>query len=180
MSTATLMTVEEFANMETTDTERYELVDGELIPMSSGKPIHNAIRDGLGMLIGNYLAGNPIGKVYWETDCRTAGNTVRCPDLSVFLAERLRQVDQNKIPIPFAPEIAVEVLSPSEKTIGTKRKVRDYLGAGGKEVWVVDHSAADVFVHTSAGIRVLAGSDVLDSPLLPGFAVAVSSLFDPT
>ena len=48
MSTKTLTTVEQFAQMRTGDTEDYELVDGELIPLSSGTPRHNLIRDLLG------------------------------------------------------------------------------------------------------------------------------------
>ena len=45
MSTKTLMTVEQFAAMITADTENYELVEGELVPLYSGTPYHNAIRD---------------------------------------------------------------------------------------------------------------------------------------
>jgi Uma2 family endonuclease len=57
-----------------------------------------------------------------------------------------------------------------------RRKVRDYLGAGSREVWLLDHANTEVLVHAVAAIRVLQGTDVLESPLLPGFDVAVAGL----
>ena len=178
MSTATLMTIEEFARMETAETERYELVDGELVSVSSGMPIHGRLRDRMVTRFGNYFAHNRIGESFSETDCRIGDGTVRCPDLGIFLGERWRTIDAYTIPIPFAPDIAIEILSPSERTMGTNRKVRDYLGAGSKEVWLVGHENREVFVHTAKGARLLIAGDVLESPLLPGFSIAVSELFE--
>lgn len=86
------------------------------------------------------------------------------------------KIDEDKIPIPFAPDIAVEVLSPSESAIEVRRKVREYLRGGAREVWVLDHANGEVLVETGAGIRVLQGADVLESPLLPGFSAPVSEL----
>jgi len=176
MATKTLMTVEQFAQMQTADTEDYELVEGELIPLSSGTPRHNLIRDLLGYLLLSYLKGNPIGLALAENDCQVAADTVRRPDLSVFLGERSRQIDRDRIPVPFPPDIAVEILSPSESAVSVRRKVRDYLGAGSSEVWLFDHSNIEVQVHTNAGIRILGQTGVLESPLLPGFSAAVSAL----
>jgi Uma2 family endonuclease len=170
------MTVEQFAQMQTADTEDYELVDGELIPLSSGTPRHNKIRDLTGHLLWLYFKANPIGEAYAENDCRTGDDTVRRPDVSVFLGERLKQIDQDKIPAPFAPDIAVEVLSASESAVNVRRRIREYLHAGGREVWLLDHQNGEILVHTSDGIRLLQESDVLDSPLLPGFTVAVADL----
>jgi Uma2 family endonuclease len=68
------------------------------------------------------------------------------------------------------------VLSPSEGAIDLRHKVRDYLRGGSREVWLLDHSNGEVQVNTSSGIRVLEASDVLDSPLLPGFGVKVADL----
>ncbi len=86
-------------------------------------------------------------------------------------------MDPDKIPVPFAPDIAVEVLSASEGAIETNRKVRDYLGVGCHEVWVIDHVDCEFFVHSKSGIRLLLATDVLDSPLLPGFNVPVADVF---
>jgi len=176
MSTKALMTVEQFARMETAETEDYELVEGELIPLSSGTPKHNKVRDLLGHFLWSYFKTNPVGGAIAEVDCQLSSDTVRRPDVSVFLNERLEQIDLNRIPAPVAPDIAVEVLSPSESAIDVRRKVRDYLRAGAQEVWLVDHANGEVLVHTNAGIVVRQGADPVSSPLLPGFAVSVTEL----
>jgi len=176
MSTKTLMTVEEFEQMHTAETENYELVDGELVALPSATPRHAKIRDLVGHLIWVYFKGNPIGDAIGETDCRLAEDTVRQPDVAIFLGEHAKQIDIDKIPVPFAPDIAVEVLSPSEKAIDVRRKVLDYLRGGSQEVWLLDHANGEILVHTGNGIRVLQEKDVLESPLLPGFSAAVTDL----
>ena len=176
MSTKTLMTAEEFAHLETAENESYELVDGELIPVPSAIPLHGVIRDRMTRLVGNYFDRNPIGGTASETDCRITSETVRKPDLSVFLGERWQQLDLYRVPVPFAPDIAVEVLSPSEHIMDVTRKVRDYLSAGGQEVWLLDHANGELQIRTKSGIRLLEGTDALTSPLLPGFSVSVAEL----
>ncbi len=180
MGTKALMTVEQFAQMRPADTEAYELVEGELVPLSSGTLRHAKIRSRLERLLNAYFDQNPpgeaYGEVYSEVDCRVGRDTVRRPDLSVFLAESLHQIDLDEIPVPFAPAIAVEVLSPSESAIDVRRKVRDYLSAGSQEVWLLDPTNAEVQIHTSSGIRILQPGDSLASPVLPGFGVGVADL----
>ena len=176
MATTALMSAEEFARISTAENEDYELVDGELIPLSSATLLHNIIKDRIVRFVGNYFDKNPIGGAASETDCRINSNTVRRPDLSIFFGDEWQQLDPNLIPLPIAPTIAVEVLSPSEHIVDVNRKVRDYLGAGGKEVWLLDQANGELHVRTEAGIRLLRGSDILDSPLLPGFSVNVADL----
>ena len=176
MSTKTLMTVEQFAQMRTGDTEDYELVDGELIPLSSGTPRHNLIRDLLGHLLWLYFTKNPIGQAMNETDCQVTSEVVRRPDVLIFLGARVTQADMDRIPIPFVPDIAVDVLSPSETAIGLRKKVREYLKAGAKEVWLIDQANAEVVIHGIPAVRILEASGTLESPLLPGFAPSIAEL----
>ena len=176
MATTALMTAEEFAQMSMAENEDYELVDGELIPLSSATPLHNNIRGKTEHLVRSYFGKNPIGGAISETDCRISSDTVRKPDLSIFIGDEWGQLDMNLVPIPIAPAIAVEVLSPSEHMVDVNRRFRDYLGAGSKEVWLLDHANGELHVRTKAGVRLLQGSDVLDSPLLPGFSVNVADL----
>ena len=177
MATKTMMTVEQFAQLATTDPEDYELVEGELIPLPSGTPRHGIIRGKLERFVGSYLDGNRIGKAIGEIDCQLSSNTVRRPDVAIFLGKaRLAQIDWDRIPIPFAPDIAVEVLSPNERAMDVRRKVRDYLRAGTKEVWLLDHANGEVAIHTNGGIRLLQSADALESEQLPGFTAAVADL----
>lgn len=157
------------------ETEDYELAEGELIPLSSATPLQATIRGLLGHLLRNYFERNPIGMTLGEVDCRLTDDTVRRPDLSIFLGERSK-FDLNRSPVPFAPDIAVEVLSPSESVIDGNRRALDYLAAGSREVWLLDNTNAEVFVQTDTDIRLLRGKDVLESPLLPRFSHAVSDI----
>lgn len=178
MNTKMLMTVEEFSHLQTGETEDYELVDGELIPLASPTPRNCEVRDSLADLVRSYFRGNRIGRCICEVDCRVAAERVRRPDVSIFLGERLQQIDMDKVPVPFAPDIAVEVLSPSEGAIDVHGKVNDYLAGGSQEVWLVDHVNGEVLVYDRAGkVRRLRGDAVLESPLLPGFAAPIAQFF---
>lgn len=85
------MTVEQFAEMKTADTEDYELVEGELVALPSATPRHAKIRSRLERLIESYLERSPIGEAYGEVDCQVTDDIVRRPDVSVFLDERFQQ-----------------------------------------------------------------------------------------
>lgn len=180
MSTKALITVEQFAQMNFAETEDFELVDGELVPLPSTTPKHNLIRESLNLALSLYFRGSPIGKSIAEVDCRITSETVRRPSVSIFLDDLFQQIDLDRIPIPFAPHIAVEVLSPTERAIDVRRKVLDYLRAGSHEVWLVDHANGEILVHTNAGIAVLRlGQDRLTSPLLPGFSAGLDEILKP-
>jgi Uma2 family endonuclease len=176
MSTKTLLTVEQFAQLHDPSTEDFELVEGELSPLPSGLPRHARTRGRVERRLGNYFERTPIGAVYAELDCRTGEGTVRRPDVSVFLTPRLSRIDDSRIPVPFAPDIAIEVLSPSESAIEVHRRVRDYLDAGCLEVWLLDASNAVILIHTPSEIRRLFRDSVLETPLLPGFTAPVADL----
>ena len=177
MGILTIMTAADFGQLKTSETEDFELVNGELIPLSSGTALHAKMRRRLERALESYFEGKFIGEALGEIDCRLSNETVRRPDVSIFLKEQLQRIDWNKIPVPFAPDIAVEILSPSESAIDVHRKVREYLGAGTEEVWIFDYVNAELFVHSRAGIRMLVDTDVLESTLLPGFAAKVAELF---
>ena len=140
MATKPLITAEQFGHLILGDLEDYELVEGELIPLSSGTPKHAEIRDLVVIEVRSYLKANPLGRVMGEVDCQLSSDTVRRPDVAVFLGLRA-EFDRNKIPIPYAPDIAVEVLSSSESAIEVRRKVREYLRAGSSEVWLLSSSS---------------------------------------
>ena len=77
------------------------------------------------------------------------------------------------------PDLAVEVVSPDDRPDAVLAKVRSWLEAGCRVVWVVDSRRQTVHVYQSGGEpQVLALSDTLaGSPLLPGFSLAVAEIF---
>ena len=79
-----------------------------------------------------------------------------------------------------APDLAVEVLSPSNTATGIQEKVWEYLRAGTRLVWVVDPDTRSVTAYRSQqDVQLLAQTDVLDgADVLPGFRHEVSKVFD--
>jgi Uma2 family endonuclease len=168
------MSVEEFAAMPREEAVRFELVKGELVPLASATSRHAWIRDELMFRLKSYLRAHRIGIALTEVDCRTIDDTVRRPDLSYFSRGRWTLVDPDRIPLPFAPDIAVEVLSSSEKAIEVNRKVAEYLAAGSVEVWIIDPQNIEVLVRSATGVRALRAGESLEPSLLPGFSFGVS------
>jgi Uma2 family endonuclease len=78
-----------------------------------------------------------------------------------------------------APDLAVEIFSPSDGIRQTTRKVKQYLAAGSHTVWVVYPNTEEVKVFEACGVeRTLHSGDLLEAPdLLPGFSVKVAELF---
>ena len=130
MISKTLMTVEDFAELATSETEDFERSDRELIGMSSASPMHGFVCGTIEFAVQTYLRLHPIGRVVSEIDCRLSDDTVRRPDVSIFLGDRIRTIDPRKVPVPFSPDIAVEVLSASESAFDVNRKTLQYLAAG--------------------------------------------------
>ena len=176
-STKALLTADQFAQLKTGELENYELVEGELIPLPSGTGSHAWTRDELAFLLRSYFRRNSIGLLLAEMDCRLGDDTIRRPDIAVFLNRKAQSVPMDVVPIPRAPDIAIEVLSPSEGAVDVNRKVREYIAAGCSEVWVVDQVNDEILVWTKGSVRVVNGDESLETPLLPGFEVHLNELF---
>ena len=78
-----------------------------------------------------------------------------------------------------APDIAAEVLSPSETPRTIHRKLKQYFAAGVKEVWLIDPDSREVEIWAGAALpdRAPAVGEALMSPLLPRFALPLADLF---
>jgi Uma2 family endonuclease len=177
MGTQTLLTAEQFAQLPQSETEDFELVDGELIPLPSANADHSLIKDFIVISFWMYLQKNPIGMLLSEINCRLTGKVVRRPDVAFFLDQPGRTIPRKQVPLPFAPDIAIEVLSPSEPAVDVNKKVLEYQEAGSQEVWVLDQENAEVFIYTRGGVRVLRPEAKLTSPLLPGFELSIAEIF---
>ena len=127
-----------------------------------------------------YLARNPIGDVLGSDNLFVlGGNTKRAPDLSFISHERLRRIEPGR-DIEGAPELAIEVLSPSDTATAMRRKVKQYFSAGARIVWLVYPESREIEVWRSASgpALVLSENDTLDAPdLLPGFSIPAGELF---
>ncbi len=97
------------------------------------------------------------------------------PDVSVVHRSRLSgdvRVFQG------APDLAIEVVSPSDTAKHLERKVDAYLQGGAKSVWIVYPDARSVTVYRAEAIRKLRADQTIEDPLLPGFSSPVSAFFE--
>jgi len=176
MATKTLLTVEEFARLFGKFDTFQELVEGELVNMSPAMFLHNYVRDRLLRLLAAFVEAHHFGIVVSEQPFHLFGNTVRCPDVA--FVRRGRTLPPDKFP-EGAPDLAIEVISPSNTLHEMERRVSDFFAAGTTRVWVVYPEEREVYVHGLAGVVRLRGDEILEDPeLLPGFSVKVSSLFE--
>jgi Uma2 family endonuclease len=106
-------------------------------------------------------------------------DTVRSPDIFYVRAKRLSGTGIPEAYWEIAPDLAVEIVSPSESADDVREKVRHYLTAGTSLVWIVYPRTQEVIVHTPDGLaRAYSGNDVLEvGDLLPGFTCRVAELF---
>jgi Uma2 family endonuclease len=114
----------------------------------------------------------------WETDFQLSEATVRIPDLSFIRAARLQGLDPHQRP-QGAPDLAIEIASPSDKPDDLARKAQQYLAAGARAVWVLYPEARLAYLYRRGErIEVRDDSQSLDNPeLLPGFGVPLSAIF---
>jgi len=176
MASKTLLSLEQFEQFPD-DGMRHELDEGELILLPPPLGRHGRISLEIGVLLRSYIDPRSLGDVFVESGFRLKRDTVRSPDVSLIRAERSRTMDQDQR-FEGGPDLAIEVISPSETAADIARKVRQYLSAG-TVVWVVYPRDRAVHVFESSGsARVLGADDLLEAPdLMPGFSVRVSRIF---
>jgi Uma2 family endonuclease len=181
MSTKTLITAEEFAHIPEPEDEsvRMELDEGEVITMPPAGIEHGFDGSNILQLVGAHVRKYRLGRVYnADTGFRLNATTVRAPDVAFVRKERLAEVHQGVFGNG-APDLAVEVFSPSDSVRQLMRKVKQYFAAGCHTVWIVYPARREVNVLEASGAdRLLRESDTIDAPeLLPGFSVSVGEFF---
>ncbi len=177
MATKTLLTVEEFIRLPEPPDARYELVEGELVTVSPAMARHNRMRDRLLILLSTFAEGRKLGTVLAEQPFHLFARTVRVPDVAFVRAGRTVPLDE----LPEgAPDLAIEVISPTNTPREMDQRVSDFFAAGSKRVWLVYPEHGEVYIHGLAGVTRRRADERLEDPeLLQGFSVKVSDLFEP-
>ena len=180
MSTTTqthLMTAEELLHLDD-DSHRHELIKGELLTMASPGYPHGTVTMNLSLLLGNFVKTNNLGRANSEMGYKLETNpdTVLAPDISFIARDRMGSVSEGYRPGP--PDLAVEVLSPSDLKTQVADKTSLWLELGAKSVWNVDPRERTVEVIRADGHRKLFHeTDELFDDTVPGFRVRVSEIF---
>jgi len=163
------------------DGKRYEIIGGELYMTPAPSLRHQNILSELGETLRKFVVEQKLGNVFYAPcDVTLSQHEIVQPDI-VFVSKQNRGiVGENAI--SGAPDLVVEITSPTtqERDLGLKKKLYDRHGI--KEYWIVlsEDERVEVFVRTEQGYQ-LAGSygkrDTLTSPLLPGLSISLSVVF---
>jgi Uma2 family endonuclease len=176
-------TYADYKAWELDERERYELIDGEAYAMSAPNDFHQAIVAELTRQFGNFLHGkhykvrpSPYDvRLFYQED--ESDDTVVQPDLAVICSEEKRGQEGGR----GAPDLIVEILSPSNTSEEYVRKFNLYLEAGVREYWVVapKSKTVQVFVlenNTYKG-TVYNSTATVPSAVLPGLSVTLTDVF---
>lgn len=182
-----LVTEEQLLEMAAQRDRRVEVSDGEIIDVSLNNIEHVLITGeiydrlklhvravGLGLVFGDSL-------IYILARGTEGDITIsRIPDCSFVRKERFTASMRWDKPFEGAPDLAIEVLSPSDTHETIAGRIEEYLTYGGSEVWIVSPMQKTLHQHTTdrSLIRVYRVGDALDAdPLLPGLQIAIADLF---
>lgn len=180
MSSKTLLTAAELEQMPDDDSVQIELDEGELITMPPAGEEHGYCDAKITFILTGFVEQHRLGRVYGaDTGFRLRDDTVRAPDVAFVRRERVESL-RSKGFGKGAPDLAVEIFSPSDNVRQLMRKVKQYFAAGCHTVWIVYPDRQEVQVLDSSGTdRLLHVGDVIEAPeLLPGFSAPVSAFFE--
>jgi Uma2 family endonuclease len=145
-------------------------------------PEHGRLAFGLGFFLRLYLQTHPIGALYSSDTLYVLSGTPdgvqvkRRPDLSFVRAERVQRIFEGYYYL--APDLAVEVISPTEHPKAVSEKVSAYLTYGTSAVWLVYPQVQEIVVHEGGTLRAYGAGDTLDGgAVLAGFQLPLHALF---
>jgi Uma2 family endonuclease len=162
----------------------YEVIDGVLVRMAGSGRRASSIATLIGAVLFNFVFPRRLGIVTGADGVYKfpGAETGLIPDVAFYRAERDATIADKDKPIPFAPDLAVEVASPDQQAAEMAAKARLYLGGGTRLVWVVWPNSGHIDVwhpdHVAGPAATLNTSDTLDGEaVLPGFAHPVAAIF---
>ena len=162
--------------------DRYELIDGVLYMSPPPIPDHQGFLFVLTLALGNFVVERGTGRIYFSPiGVVLSDDDVLQPDLIFIATERLNIITGNYV--QGAPDLVVEVLSPSTARRDRTVKREIYETSGVREYWLVDTRNRSIEVNAASEVGfvtvgVYGEDDVLVSSLFPGFSIDVSSAFE--
>ena len=181
MDVKTLLTADDL--LEMSDAGRAELVRGELVKMTPSGGEHGTLTVEIAARLLNFVKPRGMGRFFGaETGIFTSRDpdTIRAVDAMYVSNERLAQVEDLTKFLNVAPDLVVEVVSPTDRWSEVEEKVAESLDIGVRLVWVLNPKTRSIHIYRpSSEVRRILESDTLDGEdVLPGFAVSVKELFE--
>ncbi|HFC11645.1 MAG TPA: Uma2 family endonuclease, partial [Anaerolineae bacterium] len=184
-TTTTLLTAQQYYQLPKKQTDHTELVRGVIVPirgeqMPAGH-LHGNIAANILFEIAAFVRKHQLGKLYAaETGfiIRQNPDSVRAPDVAFVANSNLPQKKSTGFFVG-TPDLAVEVISPSETFEQVDNKIEEYLAAGTREVWIVIPRTRTITVYKSLKqIEIFSDENTIDnSSVLSGFSLALRHIF---
>ena len=183
MATKSLLSIADYAALDEPAGVRYELSEGELIVSPSANYIHNRIRDRFNARLLPFVEARGLGSVISEMDFQLGDDTVRRPDIAFISAARLEGIDLERVPLALAPDLAIEIVSPSDRAADLLLKVAQYLATSTKAVWLFYPNTRLAYRYVPGKLEpevrsADAGHSFEDRELLPGFQLTLAQIFE--
>jgi len=163
------------------ESERYEIYDGQLIPMAPSPDFHHQeIAANLHLLLSGFVRPRQLGKlVFAPADVVLSDDNVVQPDLLFIAKENLGIIQKQ---VHGAPDLVVEILSPSTLRYDRQNKLELYARFGVKEYWIVDPANRSLEILVFEGNRfavhsIAAETGLAESKVLPGLSIDVAHIF---
>ena len=176
----TKMTYEQYCLLPE-DGKQYEVIDGELFMTPAPKPRHQRIVLRLAEELSRFVRENSKGEVFVSpVDVILDQHTVLEPDV-LFIRQQRQEIVKEEA-IEGAPDLVVEVLSPSTFYKDLRKKMTAYSQFGVQEYWIVDPETQTIEIYTRRADKLelaqkFAAGETVESALLPGLRLAVKDVF---
>jgi Uma2 family endonuclease len=159
---------------------RYEIVYGEIKERPLANPAHGRIQAVVGTELVNFVEENNLGAVYIETHFEFAENLSRVPDVAFVSFERFPASGEDESSRwHIAPDLAVEVVSPTDDYEDVQEKISEYFTFGVRQVWIISPETKTLSVYHSRKQITVFGEedDLVCEDILPGFRLPLAEIF---
>jgi len=173
-------TYRDYKGLPESETKRYELLEGELIMVPSPSTYHQRISGNLEFLLRDFVEKNKLGEVLYAPLDVHLGEDVVQPDILFISKERSKIITEEEI--RGAPDLVIEIFSPTTAKRDRTYKETLYSREGVREYWMVDPEKKTIQVMTlgKAGFEnfgTYGKMDTLKSPIFPALNIKVSQIF---
>lgn len=159
---------------------RYEIVYGEIQERSMPSPIHGRIQAEISAELRNFVKPNKLGAVYTETHFEFAERLSRVPDIAFVSFERFPEEGEDESSRwHIAPDLAVEIISPTDDYEEVQEKITEYFTFGVRQVWIVSPESKTVSIYFSrTSVKIFTDKDeLIGEEILKGFRINLSEIF---
>ena len=159
----------------------YQLVEGELVVAPSPNSFHQDIALNVAVLLTNHVRRHRLGKVCIAPfDVYLSETNVLQPDIFFLSTSRMKLLQADGV--HGAPDLVVEIVSPSNGLLETRRKRPVYAAHGVREEWIIEPTLQqlhryDFAIDVAKPVRVFDNDESFETPVLPGLVIQTAELF---